>query len=54
MTANFFRAFAGLVTYFIVGSAVGYFHFGKKGISMIPQKDIWFEIPFLVKASRYQ
>ncbi|XP_019851288.1 PREDICTED: uncharacterized protein LOC105312529 [Amphimedon queenslandica] len=39
----------GFVTYFVVGAVVLNRKFEKEGKEMIPQKDLWFSLPFLVK-----
>ncbi|XP_011403557.1 PREDICTED: uncharacterized protein LOC105312530 [Amphimedon queenslandica] len=39
----------GFVTYFVVGAVVLNRKFEKQGKEMIPQKDLWFSLPFLVK-----
>ena len=43
------RSIAGLVTYFVVGSLVNKVHFHKSGTEIIPNKDFWVAVPFLIK-----
>ncbi|XP_011403558.1 PREDICTED: uncharacterized protein LOC105312531 [Amphimedon queenslandica] len=39
----------GFITYFVVGAVVLNRKFEKEGKEMIPQKELWFSLPFLVK-----
>jgi len=41
--------FCLLVLYVVVGLLVNKFYFKKEGLDIIPQKDFWFALPFLVK-----
>ena len=43
------RVLSGFVTYFVVGILISKFHLKKSGTDIIPQKQFWFALPFLIK-----
>ena len=46
---HIFSALVALVTYFIVGGLINYFHLGARGVEIIPQYLFWKDLPFLIK-----
>lgn len=45
----FYRSIAGVLTYFSAGLLINMLAFKKTGLEMIPQKQLWFSLPFLIK-----
>ena len=48
---SFYRALAGLVTYFIVGGIINYKWKGARGLEIVPHIQFWKELPLLIKVS---
>lgn len=42
-------AIGGVATYFIVGAIILKFKFERTGTDIIPHKEFWFDLPFLIK-----
>ena len=47
------RFIAGVITFFVVGSLINYFHRGARGVEIIPFWTFWKDLPFLIKVMLY-
>ena len=43
------RAIYAVVTYFVVGALINKFYRKASGMDVIPQREFWFQLPFLIK-----
>ena len=46
-----YRAFGGILTYFIVGAVIMKVRYEATGTDIIPNKNLWFQLPSLVKVT---
>ncbi len=43
------RVLVGIATYFVAGALIMKFHYQSTGTDIIPNKELWLQLPFLVK-----
>ena len=47
------RAIYALITYFVVGALINKFYRKASGKDIIPQREFWFLLPFLIKVIKF-
>lgn len=43
-----FRLICAIVAYFVLGSYYNYSQYGASGLDMIPHRDLWRDVPYIV------